>query len=87
MTLCLILLEEWNNSAVTVILSLFLGLSFLIFLLFWGILKIIPATNNYLRRQRQDNKPIYFLLLILMYALSCVLLFFITRFGLNPQNG
>lgn len=75
MSLNFIFLEEWNSSAVAVILALFLVPVLLIYFLFTGILKSIPKTNAYLKKQKATNKLLYYLQLVMLFLFSAVIVY------------
>lgn len=68
----MILLSEWNDSAVAILLLIFFILVTLVFLLLRMVLLIIPKTQKW-RVECKEQKPVvYYLRLLLVYVIAAL---------------
>jgi hypothetical protein len=82
MYLGLIFLEEWNNSAVALLIAIFLVATFMMFLIIYGILKFIPETNIFLKRLKAKSLFVFYAFHIFLFLLAVLVIFLgVSNFG------
>ena len=69
----MVLLSEWNDGAIAILLILFLIPSAIVFLLALMLLQISSKTKNFLDHYKKQNAIVYYALLLLLFAISALI--------------
>lgn len=69
----MVLLSEWNDGAVAILLFIFFVLVTLVFLLLRMVLHVIPEAKKRLAQYKQQGPLKYYLLLLLLYIIAALI--------------
>jgi H+/Cl- antiporter ClcA len=78
----MVLLEEWNNGAVFILLAIIISIFGIVFLSLLGILRLFPSIKNYMDAKKKQNSWLYYLALVVLF----ILFFFISNSIFNKLS-
>jgi hypothetical protein len=71
----MVLLSEWNDGAIALIMVLFLLPVIIVFFLLLFLLRLSPTIKSFIDKIKQQSIIVYFAILLLLFAATALLTF------------